>query len=275
MRGTDELYWYGDAFARRGFVVLAVDISHRPRVDRRTPYMNDPLYPDPDTGDDPAQGNGPHPAVKAAGFDSDWEEDGERAWDAMRGLDYLLEQIFVDASRVLVTGLSMGGEITTIAGALDPRLSLSIPAGFSPDLGVMLYNGNHPCWRWLHADLREYVDASDFYALTAPRPLVIETGKVDFTFSRFAAPFAADKQILRRARLAYGGEIGNVEHYLHYDQHRYHVGDVNPTHTSETNVRIPEVVEPTAPWSYAWESDNRTFPSRGNLFETVSFFLEF
>ncbi len=135
--------------------------------------------------------------------------------------------------------------------------------------------GNHPCWRWLHADLREYVDASDFYALTAPRPLVIETGKVDFTFSRFAAPFAADKQILRRARLAYGSEIGNVEHYLHYDQHRYHVGDVNPTHTSETNVCIPEVVEPTAPWSYAWESDNRTFPSRGNLFETVSFFLEF
>jgi dienelactone hydrolase len=274
MRGTDELYWYGDAFARRGFVVLAVDISHRPRVDRRAPYMNDLLYPDPDTGDDPARGNGPHPAVKAAGFDSDWEEDGERAWDAMRGLDYLLEQNFVDASRVLVTGLSMGGEITTIAGALDPRLSLSIPAGFSPDLGVMVYNGNHPCWRWLHADLREYVDASDFYALTAPRPLVIETGKVDFTFSRFAAPFAADKQILRRARLAYGGEVSNVEHYLHYDQHRYHVGDVNPTHISETNVRVPEVVEPTATWSYAWQSDNRTFSLRGDLFDIVSFFLD-
>ena len=68
-----------------------------------------------------------------------------------------------------------------------------------------VYHGNHPCWRWLNADVREYVDTSDFYALTAPRPLIVETGKVDFTFSQFPQPFASDKQVLRRSRIAYGG----------------------------------------------------------------------
>lgn len=274
MSGSDGYFWYGDAFARRGFVVMAVDISHRPTADRKAPYMSSPLYGDPDTGDDPAHGNGPHPAVKAAGFDSDWEEDGERTWDAMRALDHLLAQPNVDGSRVLVTGLSMGGEITTITGALEPRLSMSIPTGFSADLGVILYHGNHPCWQWLHADIREYVDTADFYALTAPRPLIIETGKVDPTFSQFSPPFAADKQVLRRTRVAYGGEIGNVAHYLHYDQHHYHVGDVNPAHASEANLRVPELIEPGAPWSFEWESDNRTFALRGTLFDFVAFFLQ-
>jgi hypothetical protein len=273
MTGTEDLYWYGDAFARRGFVVMAVDISHRPTVDRTAPYMNAPLYTGVVTGDDPANGNGPHPAVKAAGFDSDWEEDGERAWDAMHALDYLLAQTNVDATRVLITGISMGGEITTIAGALDPRLAMSIPAGFSPDLGVMLNYINHPCWRWLHADVREYVDISDYYALTAPRPLIVETGKADRSFSQFAAPFAADKQVLRRTRVAYGGEIGNVEHYLHYDGHHYHFGDANPTYPSERNVRVPEMMQPTATWSNTWESDNGTYPLQGTLFDFVSFFL--
>src|SRR5262249_34284560 len=171
MNPDDGYFWYGDSFARRGFVVLAVDISHRPVADRRGLYGG---YTD---GDDPAGGNGTHPSIKAPGFDSDWEEDGERAWDVLRPLDYLITWPDVDSTQVLVTGISMGGEVTTLAGALDPRFSLSLPVGYSPDMGVMVYNGNHECWRWLNADIREYVDISDFYALTAPRPLIIETGK--------------------------------------------------------------------------------------------------
>ncbi len=274
LNGADGYYWYGEAFARRGFAVLAVDISHRPVSERSAPYMVSPLYGGALTGDDSGHGNGSHPAVKAAGFDSDWEEDGERAWDAMRALDYLLAQSNVDGNRVLVTGLSMGGEIATIAAALDPRLAMSIPAGFSADLGVILYHGNHPCWRWLHADIREYVDTSDFHALTAPRPLVVETGRADFTFSQFPSPFAADKQVIRRSRVAYGGETGNLVHYLHYDQHHYHIGDVNPTHASEQGVRIPEVIQPTAPWSLEWQTDDRTFAMRATLFDLVAFFLQ-
>ena len=273
MNPDDSYFWYGDAFARRGFVVLAVDISHRPVSDRVAPYMANPLYGDTPNGDDPAHSNNAHPSIKAAGFDSDWEEDGERAWDVMRALDYLLSLANVDSTRVVVTGLSMGGEITTILGGLEPRFSMSVPTGFSPDVGVMIYHGNHPCWQWLNADVREYVDTSDFYALTAPRPLIVETGKIDFTFSQFPQPFASDKQVLRRSRIAYGGETGNIAHYLHYDQHHYHVGDVNPTHAAEGSVRIPEVIAPTEPWSFAWQTDARTFGQRATLFDFVAFYL--
>src|SRR5262249_51061363 len=97
------LYWYGDAFARRGFVVLALDIGHRPVADRAT------LYKDFSAGDDPGHGNGPHPAIESPGMDSDWEEYGERTWDAERAVDYILTLPEVNPSRIIATGLSMGG----------------------------------------------------------------------------------------------------------------------------------------------------------------------
>lgn len=251
-----EGLWYGDGFARRGFVVLALDISHRTG------------------GDDPAHGNGPHPPIQAPGFDSDWEEDGERTWDAMRALDYLLSLPQVDRTRVLVTGISLGGEIATMTGALDPRVSVSVPAGYSPDLGVMIYHGNHGCWRWLHADLREYVDLSDFHALTAPRPLIVETGKADFTYSDFRPPFAADKQVARRSRGAYGDEVSNFVHYLHDNAHRYRVGDANHNRLTEHGVRQPVLIEPQAPRSITWQLDARTSGDQRTLFDYISSYLK-
>ncbi len=266
MNPDSGYFWYGDAFARRGFIVLAVDITHRPPGDRQPPSRTTPLYGDPARSDD-------HPSIKATGFDSDWEEDGERAWDAMRGIDTLLTRSDVDPDRIVVTGLSMGGEITTIVGGLDPRVAVSLPSGFSPDLALML-EGNHECWQWLHAETREYVDTSDFYALTAPRPLIIQTGKVDGTYSRLAQPFASEKEVARRARVAYGGETANFLQYLHYDEHHYHVGDVNKTNsTRERDVRIPELIAPTEPWQITWQTDSRTFRQNCTLFECVAFYL--
>jgi dienelactone hydrolase len=111
MMNPNSLFWYGDSFARRGFIVLAIDISHRPVEDRRG------LYGDFLFGDDPNVGNGPRPSIKPPGFDSDWEEDGERVWDALRGLDYLWSRQDVDHNHVLIVGLSIGGEITTFASS--------------------------------------------------------------------------------------------------------------------------------------------------------------
>ena len=266
--------WYGDAFARRGFVVLALDISHRPLGDRQAPYMTKPLYADRLDGDDPEHGNGPHPAIKAAGFDSDWEEDGERVWDAMRALDYVLSLPTVDKTRVIVVGHSMGGEEAALIGALDPRISMSIPASFSPDLGVLYFHGNHPCWRWMNADIREYVDVSDLFALIVPRPLIVETGQADPTYSKFPEPFASDLEVLRRTRVAYGGETGNVIHYMHYDQHRFHVGDVNPTQLTEWGIRIPASIAPSAPGSIDWQVDPRRVETRATLFDAIDHYLD-
>ncbi len=239
--------WYGDSFARRGFVVFALDVSHRPLEDRMAPYMTKPLYADRLEGDDPAHGNGTHPAIKAAGFDSDWEENGERVYDAMRALDYVLSLPNVDPTRVVLTGHSMGGDVSSWIGALEPRIAMDIPASFSPDFGVYLVHGNHPCWRWMNADVREYVDDSDLLALVAPRPLIVVTGRVDYTYSDFVEPYASDMEVMRRARVAYGGEVNNVIHYLDYDGHRYHVGDINPTQPERPIVLSPIAAGPPQP----------------------------
>jgi dienelactone hydrolase len=263
-----NLYWYGDSYARRGYVVLAVDISHRPLGDRAV------LYRDYLNGDDPGNGNGTHPAIKAPGFDSDWEEDGERSWDAMRAVDYLLSLPNVDPTRIVMTGLSMGGEVTAITGALDPRISMSIPAGFSPDLGVMLYHGNHPCWQWQHADIREYVDVSDYFALTAPRPLLIETGKQDGCYSSRIPPFSSDKQVVRRTLTAYDADSAQCNLYLHYDQHHYHVGDINPTSPTEQGIQIPDRLNPSPPWTLDWQIDDSTHTVQPTLFDLIDTFWE-
>jgi len=222
--GHDNLYWYGDAFARRGILGLALDISHRD---------DSPLYGggwghDYRQGDDPGHGNGPHPSIRPAGFrTSDWEETGERVWDAMRALDYLLTRGDVDPTQVLVTGLSMGGDTSSWIAALDPRVGMAILAcGGSVDYSRILAHGsNHPCWQWINADIREYIDASDVLALIAPRPLIVETGKTDDVYSGGNPHFVSDKQVVRRGRIAYGTSPGLLVHYLHYNGHQYHVGD--------------------------------------------------
>eukprot|EP00054_Salpingoeca_dolichothecata_P023886 m.160862 g.160862 ORF g.160862 m.160862 type:complete len:525 (+) comp24833_c0_seq4:576-2150(+) len=257
----NDIYWYGDANARRQKIVLAIDISHR---------KHSVFYTTPVNGDDPTHGNIAHPAIKYPGFESspsDWEEDGERAWDAMRALDYLLTSVpQVDSTRLTLTGLSMGGEITTIAGGMDDRFQMVIPAGFSPDLDVMYHHGNHPCWLWENANVREYVDTSVFHGLMAgKRALMVLTGKQDPTYSKYEPPFASDKQVMRRSREIFADDIGSIHHYLHYDVHRWHAGDVDDVHPdAERYVRTPVEVAPAQPFSQTWQINASTVIAHNN-----------
>ena len=232
------LFGYGDAYARLGFVVVAVDVSHRAVADRAD------LYTDLPNGDAPSVGNVAHPAIRHGELASGWEEDGERAWDVSRAIDYALALPDVDRARVAVTGLSMGAEVATVVGALDPRVATVVAAGFSPDFNVMALHGNHPCWRWRSGDVTEYVDASDLHALVAPRTLVVETGTLDRTFSGFIPPFAADKQVMRRARVAWGAEASRVVHFLHGGAHVYRVGDPFFDDTTTRGITVAAVTEP-------------------------------
>lgn len=258
----DAYYYYGDAYARRGYVVFSIDVSHRPLEDRQQ------LYADFDTGDDPDHGNGAHPAIKASGYDSDFEEDGERAWDVISAVEAVRNATAnLDPNRLLITGLSMGGEVATYVGALDERFPVVIPAGFSPDLSVMAYHFNHDCWRWQHADIREYIDISDLHALIAPRTLLVETGRTDSTFSDLAEPFAGDKQVARRSRSAFADVPGHFVHYLHYDEHHYHFGDLNPSWLSEQDLRVPTRVQPDVLGPTSWQVDSITLTEPSNLFQ--------
>ncbi|HEY2900041.1 MAG TPA: hypothetical protein VGL59_05675, partial [Polyangia bacterium] len=259
-------YWYGDAFARRGYVVVAVDVGHRPLADRAA------LYSDELAGDDPNNGNGNHPAIAADGFASDWEEDGERAWDALRALDYVLARPDVDPARITVVGLSMGGEVADLVGAIDLRVRATLAAGDPPDLAVMQLHGNHPCFNWLRGSVREYFDPSDLHALVAPRTLIRETGAVDTVYSNSTWPYASAKQVVRRAQPAFDALGGTLLHYLHDGAHLFCVGDTTSGAATAGGVTAPMETAPSAsdPSPTDWESDQTTMAlSATSLFDVL------
>jgi dienelactone hydrolase len=258
-------YWYGDAWARRGYVVLALDVGHRPLADRAALYRN---YTD---GDRPADGNGPHPAIAADGLDSDWAEDGERTWDVERAVDYLVGLGIVDGARIAVTGLSMGAEVASFAGALDTRIAAVVPAGFIPDLDVMAGNGNHGCWKWLFGDPTDYFSVSDLHALIAPRPVVAETGLDDAKFSRFSPPYVAAKEVARRSRAAFVDVPSQFVLYLHPDGHDYRFGDVIVADGSAPlDVTVPQVDGPRASGDLSWATDGTTVSLGETLADVVT-----
>lgn len=268
-----DIYWYGDSFARRGYIVLAIDISHRndsPLYGLKSPLFGPFIL---DFGDDPIHGNHEHPSIKSHGFESsDWEETGERVWDVMRALDYLITLPYVDTSCILATGLSIGAEIATIVGALDPRISMVIASGWSPDSGLFYLTG-HKCSNWVYASNLEYIDTSDYHALIAPRPLIVQTGKHDHVWSITNPYYAADKAVARRSRVSYGEEAKDkFIHYLHYGEHEYHIGDTNisAAANSEPNLRTPTVTEPESSGSLTWQNDGKTRQLHGTVFDFIS-----
>ncbi len=272
-READHGEYYGDAFARRGYVVLSIDLSHRGW--RPTPFVNTscsteeeseihrfihqspfdrypvaPGQPERDearyynserdwNGDDAPNGNALHPwiisdefadgqtADRWPTFTSDWTEDGERIWDVRNALTVLLQEstrptllndglpLPLNREFTVIAGLSLGAEITTLTAALDTRLKVAVPAGWSPDTGLFAQStANHPCGQWVYADFAEYLDTSDDHALIAPRGLVVQTQTLDNTY-HYTYPAAeglpvrpitaADKEVARRSRLAYAG----------------------------------------------------------------------
>ncbi len=247
-------FWYGESAARRDLMVLAIDIGHRPKW----------AYP-PIT----------HPPIIDAGYaDSNWEEDGERAFSVRRAIDWLLAQPNVRHDRIFMAGLSMGGEVTTITTGLDPRIGMGFVSGFSPDMHVMDLHGNHPCYLWDHADIHEYLDVSDWEALTAPRPLLVETGQIDFVFSTRTPPFSADKQLTRRTRAAYGPDAAKLIHYLHYDIHHFHVGAANPTNPGRPQgILAAHLINPIAPGDQTWQTDGSTTLRSPSLYHLMNEFL--
>src|SRR3954468_16066616 len=81
----------------------------------RVPDGDASTYGDIPNGDDPANGNGAHPSIKNSTAGTDFEEDGERVWDVMRAVDFAQSLPSVNPNRVLVGGLSLGGEVAGLA----------------------------------------------------------------------------------------------------------------------------------------------------------------
>jgi acetyl esterase/lipase len=134
----ESLYWYGRALAEMGYVVISPDI-------------------------------GQHDLQH-----TNWTLMGERVWDALRCVDYLETRPEVDAKRMAVAGLSLGGETTMYVAAMDPRLKAACSSGWLTTIDNMK-RGHCPCWNF--PGLEQHFDFADIFACVAPRPLVLEIGE--------------------------------------------------------------------------------------------------
>jgi dienelactone hydrolase len=247
-------WWYGDGFACRPYVVFALDIGHRPDADRGTPS----LYHDQDAG------NQDHPAIRFNG-DPMWSEDGERAWDAIRVLEFLRGEgaaddtgvvATVNKNKIIVAGLSMGGEVTAYAAAMEEKFAAAVPAGYGRELPEFFRMTNRrsgaSCMQWTHANVIEYINISDLHALIAPRPLIAVAGVNEGESTRCKQPF-------RRSRAAYGAAASTFfVHYAHDDAHTFRWAGKAHNVLFKPFVRTPAYPGPASPPTGNWQTDQST-----------------
>ena len=103
-------------------------------------------------------------------------------WDAKRALDYLASLPEVDPARLGAVGCSGGGALTTLIGALDPRLKAVCPACFINSYRL-LFTGPDPDSEMSPPKLlASGLDMADYIELSAPRPwLILATAGDYFT----------------------------------------------------------------------------------------------
>jgi len=173
----------GPAFARRGYVILAIDAS----------------------GFGERNGQGPdgtaekdYTAEETASKFNLWV--GRTFWgmllrDDLIALDYLASRPEVDTERIGVTGMSMGATRTWWLMALDERLKTGVAIACLTRYQNMIEHGaihEHDIGYFV-PNLLKHFDTEAVVALIAPRPVMFQTGDSRsmprFTFSFIIAEF--------------------------------------------------------------------------------------
>jgi dienelactone hydrolase len=142
-----------------------------------------------------------------------------RAWDGIRGIDYLLTRDDVDRHRLGVTGNSGGGTLSTYLAALDSRLSMAAPSCFITTYLSNLENE-------LPADAEQMppgvlaagLDMADFVLAHAPRPTLL-LGQHNCFFDERGLRKSFE-QIRRIYRLL--GKAKDVDLFVGAHTHGYH-----------------------------------------------------
>ena len=95
-------------------------------------------------------------------------------WDGIRAIDYLISRKEVDASRIGVTGFSGGGTITSYIGAVDNRVSVSIPCSWSNASRRQIETkGAFDAESVLMHSVKNGITYEDLVELRAPKPTML------------------------------------------------------------------------------------------------------
>jgi dienelactone hydrolase/pimeloyl-ACP methyl ester carboxylesterase len=97
-----------------------------------------------------------------------------RAWDGIRGIDYLVSRPEVDGTRVGLTGNSGGGTMTTWLWAMDPRITMAAPSCFVTTFLANLENEiPADCEQYPPGVLGAGLEMADFIIARAPDPVML------------------------------------------------------------------------------------------------------
>ena len=159
----------GPAFARRGYVVVAVDASGFGERNGQGP-------------DGPGERN--YTAEETASKFNLWV--GRTFWgmllrDDLMALDYLASRPEVDPDRIGVTGMSMGATRTWWLMALDERIKTGVAIACLTRYQNLIEHGaihEHDIGYFVPGMLKHF-DTEAVIALIAPRPVLFQTGDKD------------------------------------------------------------------------------------------------
>jgi dienelactone hydrolase len=159
----------GPAFAKRGFVVLAIDATGFGERNGQGPGG-------------PAEKNGP--AEETASKFNLWV--GRTSWgmmlrDDLMALDYLASRPEVDADRIGVTGMSMGATRSWWLMALDDRIKTGVAiACLTRYENLIAHEGihEHGIYYFVPGMLNHF-DTEAVVSIIAPRPVLFQTGGQD------------------------------------------------------------------------------------------------
>jgi dienelactone hydrolase len=119
----------------------------------------------------------------------------ENLRDCLWSVELLARHSEVDAERIGCVGLSLGGRMTMLTTALEPRIKVCVISGA---LNVMQERISKPysCGAQIIPGLLQYGDVPEIASLIAPRPCLWEAGSQD----KLIDPLWADEILLRQRR---------------------------------------------------------------------------
>lgn len=143
---------------------------------------------------------------------------GDRVWDIMKIIDWALKELPIDGKNIIVSGNSGGGTATFYAGAVDERISMSLPASsfcqYLPSIGDIVH-----CECNYVPGVMTLGDMGDIAGLTAPRYFCAIQGIKDPIF-----PIEGARKAFETVKKVYAaaGFPENCELYEGSEGHRYY-----------------------------------------------------
>lgn len=157
----------GDALARRGYVVLAVDALG--------------------FGERGVMSAESQQAVASNAFNLGTSLAGMMALEDARAAEFLASMPEVDAGKVAAVGFSMGAFRAWQVAALSDSVSAVIAVNWMATADGLMVPGNNQLrgsssWNMLHPGLLRYLDYPDVASLAAPKPALFFAGETDRLF---------------------------------------------------------------------------------------------